>query len=793
MKLVLKNFRCYTDQSFEFGNDGMILLSGGSGHGKSTILMAIHFVLFGVGTKVSSHGKTSCSVELITDNIKVIRTKRPNRLLVNDYYEDDAGQNIINEMFGKTFSTLGYIAQNPTNSFILMSPLDKLGFLEQFAFDNLNLVGIKDKQRKIAKERNDVFIKAQSQVETLTELLNTIELPEKVEFPIKSSKKNIAVNIKNEEIRYKNTCTLQSKLERKINIIQTELHDLELFNTEMSLFKTELEKLQQKKSKLNPNFEPDLLSKYEEMLTYTESNRELGIYQEKINELEDTLENAKNEYETEIQDIKDTIWTEYTQNELEQSLDDYEMCLKDILRLEKLHVKLEDICISKNDISKRENELEKIVLNLEELSAEISKYNLEQELLECPSCNVKLRFQDEHLCMENDVEENDIDIDKVEEEYNNKKKRKSQLQREIQQMQIKLSEYEKLQLEIDTILEQYEDIYDKTELENDIAYLKQYRDEQLQKQRSLNKLEKRLNNPDIMGIPSQIQKYKECITELESKIGKVIHVEYTETELREKIEYQNEQKRNLDTLNDIDISMNEYTEKMEKLQGEYITKYVKIQGKTQLQNSILKAQDELESVLSKQEEHMRNLKQIELYVQYEKEMRKYEELEKKRGLAQQEEIECQKRLTAINILKEKIAEAESIAIVNIIESINNHAQVYLDDFFPDDPISIRLLPFKETKKNVKPQINIQMEYKGQECGVDGLSGGEMSRVILAYTLALAEIFNTPLIMLDECTSSLDQDSTCTVVESIKRHFEGKIILMVAHQVVIGMFDKVICV
>ena len=38
MKLKLTNFRCYTDQTFEFEDMGLILISAESGHGKTTIL-----------------------------------------------------------------------------------------------------------------------------------------------------------------------------------------------------------------------------------------------------------------------------------------------------------------------------------------------------------------------------------------------------------------------------------------------------------------------------------------------------------------------------------------------------------------------------------------------------------------------------------------------------------------------------------------------------------------------------------------------------------------------------------
>ena len=50
MKITLKNFRCYTDSTFDFGTKGITLLSGISGTGKTSIMLGIHFALFGSGT-----------------------------------------------------------------------------------------------------------------------------------------------------------------------------------------------------------------------------------------------------------------------------------------------------------------------------------------------------------------------------------------------------------------------------------------------------------------------------------------------------------------------------------------------------------------------------------------------------------------------------------------------------------------------------------------------------------------------------------------------------------------------
>ena len=76
MKIKLENFRCYENKEYDLGDNGLILISGASGTGKSTILNAIYFCLFGEGNKVVSHGKTSCKVEMEINLNKLMKTSR---------------------------------------------------------------------------------------------------------------------------------------------------------------------------------------------------------------------------------------------------------------------------------------------------------------------------------------------------------------------------------------------------------------------------------------------------------------------------------------------------------------------------------------------------------------------------------------------------------------------------------------------------------------------------------------------------------------------------------------------
>jgi hypothetical protein len=185
MRIHIKNFRCYEDKVFDFGETGLTLLSGPSGAGKSTIMFAIHFALFGVGNKLQMHGKKSCSVELVIDDLKIVRSKGPVRLVVNDIYEDDAAESIIQERFGKLFSSVSYIPQDLKDSFVVMTPANRLLFLEKFAFGDVDIGEIKGRVKGLIRNLSDEHIKISGNLEFAIKILEETMKPEEVVFPIK--------------------------------------------------------------------------------------------------------------------------------------------------------------------------------------------------------------------------------------------------------------------------------------------------------------------------------------------------------------------------------------------------------------------------------------------------------------------------------------------------------------------------------------------------------------------------------------------------------------------------------
>jgi DNA repair exonuclease SbcCD ATPase subunit len=132
-------------------------------------------------------------------------------------------------------------------------------------------------------------------------------------------------------------------------------------------------------------------------------------------------------------------------------------------------------------------------------------------------------------------------------------------------------------------------------------------------------------------------------------------------------------------------------------------------------------------------------------------------------------------------LQEIIKTAEKLAVREVIEEINLHAQMYLDSFLDDLNV---MLVFDGVK------LTVDVLQNGHDSDLQNLSGGELARVILAFTIALAEINNVKLLLLDECVASLDQESTGQVIDTIKANFRGTVIC-IAHQTTTGVFDRVL--
>ena len=548
MKIKLTNFRCYSDREFDFGDDGLTLLSGPSGIGKSSILMAIYFALFGTGMKVASYGKTACKVELTFDDVVITRTKRPNRLLIetpSGDHEDAAAQAIINERFGDTFNVTGYVSQNASGSFIMMGPTEKLGFLERFAFQNVNLKDLKVRSKSLIRETHDALISVTAQLDVICGVTSELVKPDKVKFP-QNATKNETIKEKNCQTRIKVATKKARKLRDELSSLQVLTAATTAKTESMELIASKLEALEEQREEA-VYIGDEQLDSLKAQLRYILANKEVidleQRHKQDAKKLDEMKRDEQSERQTEIEQLESELWNEYeNDDDLIEQIGEQQEMLDDIEELARLRARLKRIDIA----ATADNTLVQhrdAVTKLTKKEALFRALELQQNVYQCPSCEAALRFQDDelHLSDESYAVE---DINEVETEVRDMRKQIKRLERVIQTQVDAKKQHDELTDAVDAIENAYADeLPEHDEIVSQLDDMKSY-------QRTQRANEARLASLQDAGYSRAITKFEKGVKLLEEKIQLIGERscddigELNEEELRAKI---NAQKRTKET------------------------------------------------------------------------------------------------------------------------------------------------------------------------------------------------------------------------------------------------------
>lgn len=811
MKIQLYNFKCWEEKTIDFGNTGIVLLSGKSGIGKTSILDAIIFALFGIGHKLVSIGKKSCKVVFEFNDTKIIRTKGPNRLLVDDKYEDESGQQIINKIFTNNFYLSGYMKQNSYNSFILLSPLEKLSFLEKFAFQDVNLSDYKQKTKGLIKEREEKFISITSQLEMTKNVLKQTEKPGLVEYPIECKNKEKAE--KNHHIKIKNNDKKIKHNQKGIELFKEKISATRQLESNIKIQNEEIERVNNRLTELNDyknsnyddnNDRLDQMKKQLERFLKLRNDKDLfSNYEKSKEEYDKYYQLEKDKIFKQKNKLEEELWKEESKTEITEQIESHtdfvdglSMIINNTEKIEGINEKLQQ----QNSILQK---IEEYNMKKKDIEKKLDIRELLKNTYNCPSCEQLLKFENDVLvCCDNNLEDTDITNDKLQHKLEKYQEKINKLQKKQEQFNQYNYQLKILSTEIDDFKQEFELEGDENidEFKQELEDMKEYLSKNIQKQKELISIQKKIDNFDtsndiLIEMKNKLDKLHDHIKNIDMESLKDIP-DINEEQLRNNINLLEQENATisvyLDEINRLQQKKDDYSNKISTMTDSFIEKYKSKKSLEELEKKLSKYDLIVEKLLKEKEDLYNISQQLEKYKYYKKEVDDYNKwLEKEENLTK-EEIETKDRLSASKKLKETIKKAESLSILNLIEQINSNVQPYLEIFFEDNPITIQLSPFKNTKKEgKKPQIHVNIEYKGIECDIGMLSGGELQRVVIAFNLALSEMFQLPCLLLDECTSNLDQETTQIIVKGIHDNFSEKNVIMIAHQVVSGIFDKVI--
>ena len=833
MKLTLKNFRCYTNQTFEFTDDDITLVSGPSGHGKTTILLAIQFALYGSTNHkyLVSHNKTSCEVILIYKNFRIKRTKRPNILNVEmngKSYEDKEAQIVLNKYFGVTNSSV---------FFMDLSHLEKMEFLEKIVNANCDVKELKNKIKIELTSLNKELAILDGQISSTESMMDIVQKPEKVEKPepdnffeessgLQALSKDDLILEKNQTIIQldlkNNEETKYNKVTTEMHVIQEEIDSLGYFDpdihNQIKIVSKELDELKVQNNQIE--------KKRDKMLVVEESLKELKNFEH----LHDThLHILDQQLKTIDEKIESCMRYEEAQK-LNLLKKEYLKTLE--LERGEWHHKVEQLQNQLNEL----NIVDKSILNNLSLFEQVQRkfevaqdFNLKNNLsqIKAEIESLKMKFLKSFKCGNCDhrliINMDTFELVQTtgtfgkEEEEELDAKCDSTIKTKLQKLEIlkdKLDFNHKFlnETKIEEIMDKITLIKAFNSVTNELKQLGSFKPSI-----SLKNMEKKIKMVDTLrpegpqnvictigtndsrgveevGDLNTLKDERRDLTIQHNEISQQLKIKKNLLKKTEIIEYYDSliHKSIIDSIESHMEALKLKTVELEKFKNA---------GRLQTKlNSLNFELERLQHDPLKIPQLHQNLKNIELGLQYHEyfnqyksfhiQLKKYKKVKTTLNNFKENKKNMEQTFLKTLLFKQKVIEAEHESLQFMVNTINTHLSVLLQDFFSEsfgDPIQIYL----ELSNEKRPQVNTIINYKGNKVDYKSLSTGEYARVKLAFDLTFKEILGENIIMLDECTANLDQDLSTKIFNKIKSSFPSKTILVVAHQVVMGTFDHIL--
>jgi DNA repair exonuclease SbcCD ATPase subunit len=782
MQLRLTNFRCWEDKALTIPDKGICLLSGRSGRGKSTILNSIVYTITGKGKNISTFQKKSTSVQLEIDGLLITRQRGPNRLIVKKgdaQYEDDAAQSIIDSTFGAEFCNTSYIDQDNTNSFVFLSPSEKIEFLEKLLLARYNIDEMKDRVKDDISKTKLEHAATDSKLTTLSDMLRKMTYTNQEDVFIETNRLtsqncgkllekirgNIDITEKNEKSvstkikKWENERTSQARLTETRQALKVKLDDVDDQLSkcdDLEMLRGDMAVLEKRKND------------YHTHQSYVKRRELEASYNERV-------EHNTKEKEQYLAQLRDLPTIDIIKKSISQ--------LESIQRIMDTLIGLEDKIASPPDETELANELaerDKIKERMALCQKTIADQNL---YYPCPSCKNVLQFDKDKLVMGN--------VRKIE--------NVGDLKREVKELSQRLEEANTLidKLKAEKVL------FDKNEAEYNQLF---DRLDDLLKLPTGDVIEQEMVDEKLVGMNEMKAKYESVQQSIREIDGDRFLLQLKkELELlpaaptggaTEDIPTDHEYPVLLETLaskKEMAERVRSLTQKRKQLTQSWDELPVPEKTDEELAELLAQNREKVETYRKKTEQYRTHLQRIEKWEIVERDNAAYQEIQVKITETEEKKVAMMDRLRCLVKLRDHVKQAEQQSLSEFIDALNRHAAIYIEDFFPDDDITVELKTVQEGKSTGKEKVTLHFDVQYREMNGDlsFLSGGEKDRVNLAFTLAFSELVENRILLLDECISSLDAETSNVVLGQLKEKYKGKLVIAVSHQANLGFFDDII--
>ena len=786
--LKLRNVRTYEDEILNF-TSGINFLSGDIGCGKSTILMSIEFLFFGIinsyvdGKTLLRKGKKD--LEIVgkffyeKENIQ-IEIKRKIKKQKNNFIQENGTLKVNNEIFELTPTELNY------------KIYDIFGFEKSHLKKDKNLIfrystyTAQEELKKILyqSDKKLEIIRKIFKITKYTNMKNASEIYQKSlrddlkSFEIKNEeKKNYMSKIDFNEEKFNEVKINFDMSKKKLEDITKKINDKN--NSVKNLEKDFLEKkevenkIKNKKERLEiiekilleKNLKQDFLKQKNDLeKNLLEYASKLNSLEKNINKLNEDKKNLQKDFnklnEDKIFYDKTITQINFYNSQIKNDLENRSINLKKISKENKINYE---------DTNEKLLEIEKIKKQIKEIDEKILILNTNKkfskdkikDILEndiCPTCLQKIDSNHKKTLEENSKEEEE-NFKKNFDKYN--------LEKEFLEKKIleekKLEEYKK------NILEK--NIKVKTEvqkLKEDILDNKKFKElkEELENKIKHIDLEKVKENY-INNISLKIKEYEKNIDNSNKEFYDIKEKKY---EVKNKLENFEKEKKDLENLEKEKKEINDFIENFLK---DFEENNLKI-----LEEKLIKLKKELENFLEEEKIIIKENEKIKYEIDYfSKQINIIKSLEN--------EIKEFDKKIIINKKYYNFLEKLRIEILPLIEGmVLKQYHLEFNESFSDI--------FRELIEDYNVEVFLDEEFEpkivqnGYEINIENLSGGEKSSVALSYKLSLKNIIRKSnqsilnnFLILDEPTDGFSKYQI-DKFSKILKNLELSQIIIVSH-------------
>ena len=821
--IELENIRSYKQQII-YLKEGINFLSGDIGSGKSSILQAIEFSLFGFkrgdleGYQLIRKGELNGSVKLciIDKNNKEIEIYRKlKKSKTNENITQDSGyikidDNIIElaptEINNMVFKLLNFPIEflskdkNLIYRYTIYTPQEQLKEI-LFAEEEKRLEIIRkifniDKYKQL---KNAISIYS-NKIRENKNIFKT-KLEEKPEIIKKNININIELNQKNKQLKeYKiKNLEFEQKLKKYKQLEIKTLNQQDEINLRYNIETNELAKIKEiEKNQIKIKQELILINNQKKKINIDKLNSENKKIKFEIEEIEQKLKNIKNK-KKEFENIKEQNIEEkikqtqivfnkiitkqeiYKSKQKEINLDLLNKSKskiiknKEIIKLNLNKIKL------KNEINTEIKQIEKQLFDLNLKSKSLNDYNENNEnkikdinnIDICPTCIQKVnqthKFEIEKK-LNKEIEKNKIIINKINlelTEIEKKLKLKKQFQDEIENLE---KQNIKLEQENKNLNQKIQEITEKQII---INKLKQELDS-LNFQKIENDL-KILNSKQENINKLKLKKQELLVDELkinEDKNNKLIIISKNEKLIEKYINIENE-------IIKLEKELKAKSKQLINKEKKLITIKNIQEKQIKIKENLLKLKQIIEKIQEKQKQISNLISSLNTQINDRK--LEIEQLNKKNEQLKEIENKLNKLLNLEYLLTNKL-----VSISNNIE-IKVFTKYYIEFNEQFEKLFHQLIEDNDIEVRLNTEFKPIIEQNGYDTNINNLSGGEKSSLAIAYRLGLKKIIENnltskqklSLLILDEPTDGFSNEQIDRL-GLILKNINLKQIILVSH-------------